>query len=202
MKKIVNKSDYVIVVSNSSFSKEIVVGAEITIQEDEIGGDHRFVFERFSLKQMKSENDFEEVRTVGNRYGLRFYMHSFIPMRTVVDLQDCSEVVITDKNIEFCFLTGIFKTISLERLHVENSPNKEKLFFVNNKEKKYFFRWILTELIITFLLLPILTYMSVLCFTGNEGWLSCLITSGISLFFAYSYFKKLAYLLYFKFLKL
>lgn len=201
MKKIINKSDHVIVVRNSSFSKEIPIGAEITIHEDEIGGDHTFAIERFSLKQMKSENDFEEVRTVGNRYGLRFYMHSFIPMKTVVDLQDCSEVVITDENIEFHFLTGIFKMISLERLHVENSPNKEKLFFVNNKEKKYFFRWILAELIITFLLLPLLTCVSVLCFTGDEGWLSCLLTSGISLFFAYSYFRKLAYLLYFKFLK-
>ena len=100
MKKIINKSDHVIVARNSSFSKEIPIGAEITIQEDEIGGDHTFVFERFSLKQMKSENDFEEVGTVGNRYGLRFYMHSFIPMRTVVDLRDCSEIVITDKNIE------------------------------------------------------------------------------------------------------
>jgi hypothetical protein len=201
VKKIINKSEHVIVARNSSFSKEIPIGTEITIHEDEIGGDHTFAIERFSLKQMKSENDFEEVRTVGNRYGLRFYMHSFIPMKTVVDLQDCSEVVITDENIEFHFLTGIFKMISLERLHVENSPNKEKLFFVNNKEKKYFFRWILAELIITFLLLPLLTCVSFLCFTGGEGWLSCLLTSGISLFFAYSYFRKLAYLLYFKFLK-
>ena len=150
MKTITNKSNFVIVVTNGFISKEIPIHGQEIIQDDEINGNYSFDIQFFSKKQMKTDNNLEMVRTCGNRYGLWFESSTVIPMKTAVDLLECSEIIVEDEKIEFHFLTVIFKKISLIKPHVNDCPCEKKMIFVNDKDKKYFLRSLLIELIITF----------------------------------------------------
>ena len=198
MKTIINKSNFVIVVTNEFISKEIPINGQVILQDDEINGNYLFDIEFFSKKQMKTENNLEMVRTCGNRYGLWFERSTVIPMKTAVDLLECSEIIVKDEKIEFHFLTAIFKKISLIKPHVDNCNFAKKTLFVNDKDKKYFLRWLLIELIITVLLFPILIYCSVFSFIDGWGWFECILMCLTTLAFAYCYCRKLFYCVVYK----
>ena len=184
MKTITNKSNFVIVVTNGFVSKEIPIHGQEIIQDDEINGTYLFDIQFFSKKQMKTDNNLEMVRTCGNCHGLWFESSTVIPMKTAVDLLECSEIIVKDEKIEFHFLTVIFKKISLIKPHVNDCPCEKKMIFVNDKDKKYFLRSLLIELIITFFLFPILTYCSVSSFIEGWGWFECILMCLITLAFA------------------
>ena len=198
MKTITNKSNFVIVVTNGFISKEIPIHGQEIIQDDEINGNYLFDIQFFSKKQMKTDNNLEMVRTCGNRYGLWFESSTVIPMKTAVDLLECSEIIVEDEKIEFHFLTVIFKKISLIKPHVNDCPCEKKMIFVNDKDKKCFLRSLLIELIITFFLFPILTYCSVSSFIEGWGWFECILMCLITLVFAYCYCRKLFYYVVYK----
>ena len=138
MKTITNKSNFVIVATNEFISKEIPINGQVILQDDEINGNYLFDIQFFSKKQMKTENNLEMVRTCGNRYGLWFERSTVIPMKTAVDLLECSEIIVKDEKIEFHFLTAIFKKISLIKPHVDTCNFAKKTLFVNDKDKKIF----------------------------------------------------------------
>ena len=198
MKTITNKSNFVIVVTNGFVSKEIPIHGQEIIQDDEINGNYLFDILFFSKKQMKTDNHLEMVRTCGNCHGLWFESSTVIPMKTAVDLLECSEIIVKDEKIEFHFLTVIFKKISLIKPHVNDCPCEKKMIFVNDKDKKYFLRSLLIELIITFFLFPILTYCSVSSFIEGWGWFECILMCLITLAFAYCYCRKLFYYVVYK----
>lgn len=92
-------------------------------------------------------------------------------MRTVVDIDDTTEIIVKDDSIEFHFLTLIFKKISLSKLSVENYKGKQNLLFVNNSEKRYFLKWLFIELLITFFSLLIAIWQYAHSKFLDFGWL-------------------------------
>ncbi len=196
--RITNQSEFVIVVSNNFFIKEIPTQQNITISEDEISNDCKFEFKFFSKKQKETENKFCSERTFGNRYGIWFSNCTEVPMKTVVDLGNSTEIIVTDNSIEFHFLTLIFKTISLRKLSVDNYQGKQNFLFVNDNERRYFLKWLFVELLVTFFLHLIMIPTSVIALINWWGWFECISICCITLFFIYSYFRKFYYFILFK----
>ena len=193
-----NQSECVIVVSNMFFTMEIPALQSITISEDDINNDPQFEFSFFSKKKKQTENEFYTERTWGNRYGIGFHSCTAIPIRTVVDIGDSTEIIVKDDSIEFHFLTLIFKTISLRKLSVENYKGKQNLLFVNGNERRYFLKWLLVELFVAFFLLLITTLVTVFALVNWWGWFESISLSAITVFFIYSYFRKFYYFIRFK----
>lgn len=193
-----NQSECVIVVSNMFFAMEIPALQSITISEDDINNDPQLEFSFFSKKKKQTENEFYTERTFGNRYGIGFRSCTVIPMRTVVDIGDTTEIIVKDDSIEFHFLTLIFKKISLSKLSVENYKGKQNLLFVNNSEKLYFLRWLFIELLITFFSLLIMIPISVIALVNWWGWFDCVLLCCATIFCVYSFFRKFYYFRLFK----
>ena len=193
-----NQSEFVIVVSNNYFNAEIPAFQSITISEDDINNDSQFEFGFFSKKKKQTENEFYTERTLGNRYGIGFRSCTSIPMRTVVNVGNSTEIIVKDDSIEFHFLTLIFKTISLRKLSLENYKEKQNLLFVNDSEKRYFLKWLFIELLITFFLLLIMIPISVIALVNWWGWFECVLLCCATIFFVYSYCRKIYYFRLFK----
>lgn len=170
MKTIFNGSKHVITVSNSNFSIEIPIGEKVTISDDEIGGDYNFALKRFA-KSRETERGVEETRRFGNSGPLVVYFLSAtsINMQTHFNVCDIDEIAIAEKTTEIYIWTAIFKKISLNRLFIENSKSKGKAYFLNNSDRKFFLRWMIPELIITFIASLMLTVASVCMFTEPYG---------------------------------
>ena len=196
MKKIINRSGHVLTISNRCFSRDIPIDSELVISDEEVGGDYCLTIEFFSHKHLKKENTVELKRGLDNIAGIWVDMHSSIPMKTVVDLKDYTEALVTEKDIEFHFLTLLIKRISLRRAHVEDCPSKEKTEFVSDMDRRYFKRWLFWELLITFFLFPFLIYAS---FFATWGRFEQISLSLITVAFVFCYARKLVYLVrYFK----
>ncbi len=195
MKRIINRSGHVITVSNRYFTKEVPIDAELTVSEEEIQNDYGFTLEFFSQKHMKKENKIELKRGIDNIAGIWVDMHSAIPMKTAVDFKDGSEAVVTEKDIEFHFLTLPFKRISLRKPHVEGCSSKEKTEFASDKDRRYFKRWLLLELLVTFFLIPLLIYASYASFSLAWGLFEQISLPLITIALLNSYLRKLVYLL-------
>ena len=193
-----NQSEFVIVVSNNYFNAEIPASQSITISEDDINKDRKFEFKFFSKKKKETENEFYTEHTFGNRYGIGFRSCTSVPMRTIVDIGNSTEIIVKDDSVEFHFLTLIFKTISLKKLSVENYRWTQKLFFVNDNERRYFLKWLLIELLVTFFFLLIMVPISVIALINWWGWFECVSLCCITLFSIYSYCRKIYYFILFK----
>ena len=195
---VTNGSDHVIVVSHGALSREIPIGGQDTVQVDDPEGDCSFTIRFFSKRQMKTENKTELVRTVDAGYALWFNSESVVPLKTVVDLSGCSEVTVKDETIEFRFLTAIFKKISLIRPRAVDRRCEKKTLFVSDKDKCYFLRRMLIELIVTFVLFPILIGGAAFAFTEGWGWFETLLMCSTALAFVYCYCRKVVYYILYK----
>ena len=170
MKTIFNGSKHVKTVSNSNFSIEIPIGEKVAISDDEIGDDYNFALKRFA-KSRETEHRVEETRRFGNSGPLVVYFLSTtsINMQTHFNVCDIDEIVIAEKTTEIYIWTAIFKKISLERLLIENSKSKGNVSFLNGSDRRFFLRWMIPELIITFIASLMLTVASVIGCTERSA---------------------------------
>ena len=198
MKTIINSTDYVIVVKNNFFEKEIPIGSSINIEESEFNNDYFLTINYFSFKKNRKENQFEIVRTIGNRLGFSFSSKMFIPMQTNVDIEKHEKIIAKSKQLHFKFLMNIFKTLSLEQIVIENIHNKKQLFsFVDPfNRKKVLFQFLL-DLIISLPGLLISIGASCICCIQKWGWLSTIALLFLALFWTYNYIRKIYYLIYY-----
>ena len=195
MKTIVNNSGHVITVSNSNFSIDIPIGEKITVSDDEIGGDYNFALKKVA-KSRVTERSVEEINRFGKSgplVGLYFSRITFINMQTQFNVCDIDEIVVSEKTTEIHIWTVMFKKISLNRLLIENSKSKGKASFLNSSDRKLFLRWMIPELIITFIASLMLTVASVCMFTELYGFGERLFVVVLTLIFLCGHIKKSVY---------
>ena len=135
--KLINRSGHVITVSNGNLSWDIPIDKELTLTEEDVKYDTCFEIGFFSLRE-KTENKIEEVRTVGNRYGLLFSSTVYLPAKTLVCFDGYDEIVIGMKSYEFVFLTKLFKKMCIQAPCAENYKAKQSHMFTDPKHTKKF----------------------------------------------------------------
>lgn len=145
----------------------------------------------------KVENKVEEVRTIGNRFGLRFSSTSYMPMRTKVDVSTFEEIEITVQPAEFRFLSLIFKTISLVRVIIKNHKTKHDFSFINHSDKVFFLVLVFIELLINLPILVSLIYASFASFIESWGWFECVSLSILTILLTFSNVRRLHHVLYY-----
>ena len=195
MKTIVNNSGHVITVSNSTFSVDVPIGENVTVFDNEIGGDYNFALKKLG-KSRETERGVEEVNRFGKSgplVGLYFSRITFINMQTQLNICDIEKIVIAEKTTEINIWTAIFKKISVNRLWVENSKSKEKTSFLNNSDRKYFLRWMIPELIITLILSLILAVASVFMLVETYGFWERLFVVALTSLVLCGHIKKAIY---------
>lgn len=195
MKTIVNNSGHVITVSNSNFSIDIPIGEKVTVSDEEICGDYNFALKKVA-KSRVTERSVEEINRFGKSgplVGLYFSRITFINMQTQFNVCDIDEIVVSEKTTEINIWTANFKKISLNRLLIENSSSKENTLFLNNSDRKYFIRWMIPELIITFLLSLILMGVSAYVFIEPYEFGERLFIAVLTLLALCGHIKKVVY---------
>ena len=187
-----NDTNHVVVVKNQNFAKEIAIGDEVVLNNQEIKEDYNFEFSFFSFKKAKNSVDID-IKHVIKGTMLVIETESDIPVITKTNVENCEKIILNESSNTFLFLYWKFRTTNLKRIVPQNYKKTKlrKIFsFYNLSDKKTFLRRVAIEGVITL-------FVSILLFERlvmtSESWTAWLIYAIVTMCFFTSAIRKLLY---------
>ena len=165
MVKISNKTNRVVVIYNDIFSINIDVGATVEIDDEVLNKNHEFFVRYLSLKQVYKETEFDyKKRPLSNARYFHFEIKTFIPVITVLNLKDVSDVELKEDDI---LLRAFFlvKTVYLKRIACkcdQTEPENTKCLFLNHEDKTKFLKMMRIGNIISLPIAVLATFLLIL----------------------------------------
>ena len=187
-----NNTNHVVVVKNQNFTKEIAIGNEVILNNQEINGQYNFEFSFFSFKKAKHSR-YMDVERVIKGVVLVLETESDIPVITKTNVENCQKIVLNEISNTFLFMYWKLRITNLKRI-VPKTPNitKQRKFFsfYNSFDKKTFLKRAAMEGVIT---LSVSLLLLVAMFMTSESWTDWLIYAILTTCFFTSAIRKLLY---------
>ena len=187
-----NDTNHVVVVKNRNFTKEIAIGNEVILNNQEINGDYNFEFSFFSFKKARHSRYMDIERGIKG-VVLVCKTESDIPVITKTNVENCQKIVLNEISNTFLFMYWKLRITNLKRIVLKtyNITKQRKFFsFYNSFDKKTFLKRAATEGIIT---LSVCILLFAIMFMTSEIWTDWLIYAILIMCFFTSAIRKLLY---------
>lgn len=162
-----NNTENVIVVSNARFKKEIPVKTSVDLSDEMLGG-QSLKIEYFSLHGETKKSEYGVKRGFNRRLYTYFFNESVFPLKTVVNTENISELVLTLDEMQLPTFVFFFKKILLKSVACQKGVKFKNLFHTC-KDKKRLLGFLFAESLISLILSIGFAAATVMFFSNGEA---------------------------------
>jgi hypothetical protein len=195
---IINETERVISVYNSSINVEIPIGEQLTISNEDIPNEPIRV-RYFSSKSLRKDTEMDWINTIGNRVGLHLQFNETYPMETTLHTTDEISVVFRSSSVNIYPIYFVFfKKLKFDFIKDNNSSFLKTTSLVNTRERKRLLSFLVVDLIVSSIMLFLFSGTFFYALYMQEELYLSIICGVIAFLFSCSFVKRLVLILHLK----